>query len=381
MLQIYGHNQSDIPLLLLYDELVPAAHLKGNISRLGRMYLYNLNRQLGCEEEELWLDVGRGLFCRGPFGPAPNFYRNSLGLHDLPLSMEFIQGDVLLRFLASLKSKEVDRIMVMEAITSGTWITDVFEQVSRTTVISTTTKTPIAVAANIWESDSNSLSERRLLEDGMTRFKLAKGIYLGLRLNPDAENAWLPQASSILHARGISLENVSEVYELIHARAWLNGSLSNYQVRQDQESIYLFIRPPPPDLRNCATASLHYWSLQEDGQAPLSHLACHDLGLPVELYFYNHSSYSRSWSNECYETLHQYQLLRAFDPTTTGFARYLGYDIVFNPLNDSARFDQVHQESSPERIPSTLASDVQAIECPTQIHPTRIPLWICDCHF
>ncbi|KAK1221991.1 hypothetical protein PQX77_015190, partial [Marasmius sp. AFHP31] len=65
---------------------------------------------------------------------------------------------------------------------------------------------------------------------------------------------------------------------------------------------------------------------------------------------------------EDYQHIHQYQVLRGFDPSTTDFARHLEYDQhLFQPVNDSDRF-QIHQESLPESRPSTPAFDIQEFE-------------------
>ncbi|KAJ8083397.1 hypothetical protein PM082_009269 [Marasmius tenuissimus] len=49
-------------------------------------------------------------------------------------------------------------------------------------------------------------------------------------------------------------------------------------------------------------------------------------------------------STENYQLIHRYQLLRAVDPTTTNFARPLGYDFTFQPVSDKNRFAEAYEE-------------------------------------
>ncbi|KAK1226502.1 hypothetical protein PQX77_010510 [Marasmius sp. AFHP31] len=58
-----------------------------------------------------------------------------------------------------------------------------------------------------------------------------------------------------------------------------------------------------------------------------------------------------SWSTKLYKQLDEYQRLRGFDPTTTNFARHLGYARnIFNPVHDTDRFHDDYKD--------------QHIECP-----------------
>ncbi|KAJ8079193.1 hypothetical protein PM082_021693 [Marasmius tenuissimus] len=292
---------------------------------------------------------------------------------ELPLTAELVQEDILLRFLASLNSKEVDDVVVCGVISSDAW-NRVPEGVLRPTVVSTSTNTPIAVANNdAWRGWRDTLPGRNVLENGMTRFTLAGGGDVWLGWNWDAEWAWMAQAWSVFSARGISLDEDLSVFELIYPCAELSGCLSDSKARQRSEQpIYLFFQSLPPNLDNGDTSSLHFWSFDEDGQSPLSDDLCHDFGLPTELRLYQYFI-SRSWSHEAYSRLRQYQILRGFDPSTTDFARSLGYDEnIFHPLRDSDRFAQVNQEPSLEIGASTETAYVSTLEGPTTAHPTQL---------
>ncbi|KAL0563560.1 hypothetical protein V5O48_018506, partial [Marasmius crinis-equi] len=69
---------------------------------------------------------------------------------------------------------------------------------------------------------------------------------------------------------------------------------------------------------------------------------CHYLGLPLALKI-KVSQRACSWSNDVYRKIYQYQVARGFDPSTTDFARSIGYDDpVYKPIQiDSDRFEEV----------------------------------------
>ncbi|KAK1223388.1 hypothetical protein PQX77_013741, partial [Marasmius sp. AFHP31] len=207
----------------------------------------------------------------------------------------------------------------------------------RPTVFSTLTQTPIAVARSVWTSNYTNLVDWICLENNFTRFRLGGDGSLLLGWNRDADRAWLSQASSVFYARGVSFEGDLMDFKLVRPRAWLDGYLDNSPSKcrqRRQQPIYLFLHPPPFDFCNGYTSSLHHWSFQEDGQSQLSLETCHNLGLPIDLHLDVFGSNTFSWSTNHHKSLHHYQVLRGFDPTTTDFARHLGYHHIFQPHND-----------------------------------------------
>ncbi|KAJ8089544.1 hypothetical protein PM082_014800 [Marasmius tenuissimus] len=319
-----------------------------------------------CAYEEIWMDPTRGVVCRGPKGPYSYILVGALGFEDLPPTAELLQKEVLVRFLASHKSKEADDAF-MYAMYHALNGEVVPERVNRPTVFSTLTKTPIAVANNLWGSRWDNLVDRTCLENGWTRFRLDEDGELDLRWNWGAEKAWLSQPWSVFHAWGVLLEDDREGFTLVFPCAWLVGHLddspSKCQLRR-QQPIFLFIYPPPPNLPYGKTSSTHHWSLHEDGQPQLSPELCRDLSLPDQLDF-EIRFFARSWSTDNYKLIRQYQTLRGFDPTTANFARHVGYgDHIFHPLDDSDRFKDVHkdQTSPSPQAPTDLGGSVNIID-------------------
>ncbi|KAJ8089576.1 hypothetical protein PM082_014832 [Marasmius tenuissimus] len=166
--QVYAIQNGTIPSMVLWHNLLPLAQFKENVRGLGLLYLESLRRQLGCDDEELWMDSSRGVICRGPKGPDSSIPADRFQLKDLPSTAELLQEEVLVRFLASHKSKEADDAF-MDAMNYARNYEVVPERVDRPTIFSTQTKTPIAVANNAWKSLEDTLVERTCLENGLTR--------------------------------------------------------------------------------------------------------------------------------------------------------------------------------------------------------------------
>ncbi|KAJ8089551.1 hypothetical protein PM082_014807 [Marasmius tenuissimus] len=363
--QIFAIDNGTIPSMVLWHNLLPLVQFAEKVGRFGLLYLESLRRQLGCWDEELWMDSSRGVICRGPKGPYSQFLGDWLEFKDLPPTAELLQEDVLVRFLASHKSKEADDAFLV-AMCYAANDEDVPERVNRPTIFSTRTKTPIAVANNVWKSFWDRLVERTCLENGWTRFRLDGDGTALLGLNWGAEKAWLSQAWSVFHARGVSLEDDQEGFNLVYPfpslGGYVNESPSKRQRRQ-QQAIFLFLYSPAPNPRYCQTSSFHHWSFQEDGQPQLSPELCCDLGLPVQLQLHN-EFHAHSWSTDSYKLICQYQTLRGFDPTTADFARHLGYDHIFRPVDDSDRFEDIYKDeiSACPAIPIDLSKAVTTID-------------------
>ncbi|KAK1219625.1 hypothetical protein PQX77_017637 [Marasmius sp. AFHP31] len=343
--QMYAVDIGSIPSILYWNELVPAVVLKENVGLLGQAYLYSLRRHWNCTEGELWMDPTRGVICRGPEGPYPNLLGISFETDDMPSTVDLLQEDACLRFMASCKSKVADHAFVRGIRSAGSDV-GVPESFDQPTVISALTQTPIAVAKNVWESDD--LVERTVLESGLTRSRVVGGGVVRLWWNINVVEAWLCQALGVFHTQGIGLDVDLSVYRLVRHKGCLDGDLANDEIhcqRRSQQPIYLFLHPPPLNQPNGKTSSLHFWSSHEDGQSPLPPDICHDLGLPTTLKYWRYSYISYSWPTNTYKQLDKYQRLRGFDPTTTDFARHLGYDgNIFNPVNDTDRFDEDYED-------------------------------------
>ncbi|KAL0567755.1 hypothetical protein V5O48_014243 [Marasmius crinis-equi] len=346
--QLAAINLSNIPMLILTGDLVPAAHLVDRVGVIGQAYLRTLAMQMGCRwDNSLWMDTSRGVFCRGPEGPQ-HYIMNGFGFDDLPLDAGLVKEDILLRYLTSRKQ---DR-EVVQALSLDWDLRTPQSKVERPTVISTLTDTILAVGpSGVWKKEEfkeSCLGEREELPNGVTRFTLHhNGQSLELKLDwhePMCE--WLAQATSIFCAHGISLEDNLRAYtnmasELLLPQM-LTGTLSNSRAKRQRHKncppIYLFIPPLSTSI---------FWSFDPDGQNPIATDLCHYLGLPISLVL---ECTEDSWPTSTYKALLTYQIARGFDPNTTEFARhnrYPIYEIAEQPL--PSRFEQV-EDSKPTEM-------------------------------
>ncbi|KAK1233286.1 hypothetical protein PQX77_003561 [Marasmius sp. AFHP31] len=348
--QMYAVDIGSIPSILYWNELMPAAVL--NVGVLGQIYLQSLCWEWGSTVSELWMDSARGVICYGPCGPDLDVPWLGLEIKDMPSTVDLLQDDVFLQFMANCRSKEADCVFIKGIETTMDAI-DVPESFDQPTVISALTQTPIAVTENVWDSDDSGFNiggDRKVLDNGLTRFRV-EGItdfrtIIWLELNvKDTREAWLCQAPGVLSARGIELDADLSVFILIQRKVTLIGWIS-YKYRRYPQPIYLFVcPPPPPNQLDGETSSLHFWSLHEDGQKPLPPDICEDFGLPTMLEYTDYDNESWSWPTKTYRLIDEYQRLRGFNPSTTDFARHLGYDQhVFQSVEDTNRFDEDNED-------------------------------------
>ncbi|KAK1223987.1 hypothetical protein PQX77_013123 [Marasmius sp. AFHP31] len=375
-------TRSKVPLLIFLGGLVPITHFGKNIGPLGRMYVYSLFRYSRSGKQlnwldwtgTTWVDPARGMICRGPLGPADSdhelstLYGAYLDVENLPPAIELLEEDISFCFLVSQKSAEVDRAFV-KAI-CGQWADWAdcpkykLELYHRPSIVSALTRTSIAVANNawippLWLEKYEKIAARNILENELTRYQLNEGddkrslILVGWNHAGDTGMAWLSQALSLFQSRGISLEGDLSVYHIVCRSAFLRGDLDESPSKRQQrhrQPIYLFLHPLPPhfdeDDTEYYTSSLHFWSLHVDGESQLSPESCFDFGLPVQLFFVNHGFDRFFWNTDDYKRVHEYQLARGFDSTTIDFARHLKFDhIVFQPINNSDRFEELKERS------------------------------------
>ncbi|KAF9256253.1 hypothetical protein L218DRAFT_1007599 [Marasmius fiardii PR-910] len=100
---LFGYNKSSVPLLIFHGELVPIAHVETQVGLLGEMYFNILKRVLGCLKNELWMDPTNGRFCRGPVGPKCLEWVVGSGVNAIPLDVEFLKEDIMIRYFSSIK--------------------------------------------------------------------------------------------------------------------------------------------------------------------------------------------------------------------------------------------------------------------------------------
>ncbi|KAL0564876.1 hypothetical protein V5O48_017161 [Marasmius crinis-equi] len=314
------------------------------------------------------------MFCCGPEGPGDDGYDYLDGFEDaenVPSSVEFLQEDVVRRFLTGFKSKWAD-VIVVGALDRAGREEDADLKFDYPTVISPLTNTPIAASGFSRWRDRSSEKRGDLLENGQTRLDDPPA---KLSLESLSQGTvWLSQAWSIFHAHGVSLEDDLSKYKLIVPYIYLDLSLSQSDRklrRRRQQPLFLFIRPlPSTPLHSCTTSSHHYWSFNEGGRSPLSADICHHLGLPITLELKVSRHIACIWSNDVYKTIHEYQVTRGYDPRTTDLAQSLGYRVFKLIHNDSNRFEEadvVEDSTAPSTTSAAIESDWTSVEGPRSL--------------
>ncbi|KAL0567809.1 hypothetical protein V5O48_014185 [Marasmius crinis-equi] len=345
--QVFGINTT-VPTVLFYDERQPLANFLSSLGFWGKCYLEALRVTQfgGCSDNKIWLDPKKGELCQGPEGPGceipiepPDDWESGR----VPCSAELLQDDSCLRFLASCKSKDVDRwITRLIAWEFSAGVSLEVPEVHQPTIFSTLTDATIAVSGGV-RYEGGCLGEKEVTENGETR---DKGDWLTLWTEEEEEReVWMSQASSVFHQRGVSLDDDLSQYKLTLPRLYMYGHLLTSETTRQrcrEKTIYLFVHPltPSTPMEDCTTSSLHHWSFDPTGQHPLPAEMCKDLGLPTILNFEVYPPYQYCWNNKAYKWMHEYQLARGFNPKTPDFARHLGFP-VYQVQSDSNRFEDI----------------------------------------
>ncbi|KAK1224249.1 hypothetical protein PQX77_012871 [Marasmius sp. AFHP31] len=371
--QLFGINRSRIPFLIFYGELVPAAQFTKGLGLLSKTYLELLRRQLGCDDNEMWMDPRIGVLCTGPEGPlCGELIKSILPSCEVPTDVELLKEGVFLTYLGSLRLGGDFDNEVVGVLGSTTSIPDKSDLIpSRPSIVSVVTNTVIAVRSGSlwsWGTWDRCLGERDLLENRLNRFTLQHSQFeFEIQLDDHEEHiCWLSQSLSIFHASHVSLEDDLSKFKLILPK--LKGTVSPSKTKRRRRwrapPIYLFIRPmstfEPSGEVGSETTVFHFWSFDENGQIPMSDDTCVYLGLPVALFASSEQVY---WPTQTYKTLREYLVAKRYDPAAPGFARYLGYPLYevtesmssrFEDIDDSAEEPVEAAESSATGISSTL---------------------------
>ncbi|KAL0563380.1 hypothetical protein V5O48_018688 [Marasmius crinis-equi] len=156
------------------EELVPAAHILDTTRRLGggflkELYIAELLWHLGGYElNEVWIDPSRGVLCRGLVGPECKIFTGWTRIFkDIPSDVDFLKEDVFIRFAASVKSRNIDELLVGRLAYRGRSEGST-HRVNQPTVI-TPSNTPIAFGPLRWRT-YDLHDESTELENGTTRW-------------------------------------------------------------------------------------------------------------------------------------------------------------------------------------------------------------------
>ncbi|KAG7090138.1 hypothetical protein E1B28_011746 [Marasmius oreades] len=166
----------------------------------------------------------------------------------------------------------------------------------------------------------------------------------------DESVPWLTQALCVFHAHNISLDEDLSNYKLLFSSLEFTGTLQKSKRKHQRRQllctpIYLIFLP--------SLHPVYHWSLDPIGQTPLSQDTCKYLGLPFKLSLKVTAS-QICWPTKIYKAIHDYQIMRGFDPKTTDFVQSFNFPI-FDIVPTENRFQEIVEE--PQEI-SAESDDV-----------------------
>ncbi|KAG7096327.1 hypothetical protein E1B28_003771 [Marasmius oreades] len=348
MMQLFGINRSNVPLLIFHSELVPLVQVWRDLPILGRAYFRTLAlMKFDCHEIALWIDPKRGRLICGLMGSGCDSIEGLLlETPTMSSNIDLLQEDVFWRYLPGVKpsDREFDECVIATLALQYDYIQGSYSH-NRvpwvTGVHSTVTESPIAIAVVPWISDE-CFDDRLLMADGAARFTLLnvrKDVYFWLiDLDLRISRAWLSQAPAVFHKLGISLdEDLDLGVPNLGLVGWIDGDEVFWQRRHRHGPIYLYILPRRQHSRTLRV----FWSSDENGKRGFSEGARRYLGLSTGTGFSDPMQYS--WTTQVYKEMQRWQVSRGFDPTTTDFARYLGHPIFDVMQSDTSRFEELDE--------------------------------------
>ncbi|KAK7021350.1 hypothetical protein VNI00_017453 [Paramarasmius palmivorus] len=221
-----------------------------------------------------------------------------------------------------------------------------------------------------------ALYDQIFVAGGMTRFSLdldlawsTNDLAIIVSFNESAR-IWLSQAHRIFN----TVDDIHDIENCFLATLIVDlsvtpdcaGSSCSYHSESfdqvddpDTKSpVYLFVQPPPTRLSEVdawLNSQVFFWSYDENGTTQITEHIQRCLGLP-KLTLGTPRILLRSWRKYVYDAVYTWQVARGFDPTTSDFARSLGfstYQAVSN--NDlSASREDFNAEPTMSRIAEAL---------------------------
>ncbi|KAJ8080106.1 hypothetical protein PM082_016934 [Marasmius tenuissimus] len=397
--QLHGFNDSEIPMAIFHDLLVPANHVIEHAQNSPALLCYlrlqgetaasNLSPTIASiissapysHNEHIWIKPQTGDVCLGPAGPwidlrfpiwihSASPHNPHLGRSPLPLSA--YNNPALFDYLVQNATNELVVYALSQQYTWPYYHDEInYDQhilhVRRRFHGQPVAKFPESTwtftfhCFSRFPDDLEELTET-LMEDGRIRLTIwnheIEHRSLNFHFFQDRKPwysysaAWLCQAVHVFHILGIPREEwedfalLPDYSMLLSLRPFGHAqSHRNFDHRFDPP-YYLFVLPPPqlpdttPDVvswNRAPAGSLYYWSVDPDGNSRMSEAHHMALGLPC---FRNSADlFQVSWKAEIYDLVRQWQEAKGFDPTTTDFARSMGHPIVEILPQDDNRFD------------------------------------------
>uniref|UniRef100_A0A0W0FFR5 Uncharacterized protein n=1 Tax=Moniliophthora roreri TaxID=221103 RepID=A0A0W0FFR5_MONRR len=366
--QLFGINQSAIPVLIFHHELIPCAHFYTG-SFWMHVYIQYLVQNMECRSDMLWMNTTSGVLFSGPNGPNIQFhglFKNESIV--VPSTIDMLKDDTSFSskstFLDDLfprmaedhRSKDADHpdwSSAMPHYLRRLWRNppdhlpmDVIGGLRFDTVYSPSLEAVARwprEAASIWKWwKMHGLVDETELDGGLTRFKLdpvqGRRVYLGAYV--DFERGWLSQSSRVFDALDVT-EGKENFFAVCPPDLFLRSTqrprtfstLHNAEHPIEETlptPIYLFVHSLPTTLSELVSwleRPCYFWSFDKTGQSRLSEEERERWGLPVLVP--DTGVFNQVWLYSCpthiYDALQDWQKARDFDPTTSDWAQSMGY--------------------------------------------------------
>uniref|UniRef100_A0A0W0G2E5 Uncharacterized protein n=1 Tax=Moniliophthora roreri TaxID=221103 RepID=A0A0W0G2E5_MONRR len=367
--QLFGINQSTIPMLIFHNELIPLGHFY-KYSFWSSLYLSHLTKNNKWESiRSVWKDM-RGFLCGGPEGPNADwkFFSSADGSLVVPKKADMLKDDISFQFFCKIGSSMDNSILKCAGFSQEpTYLDDLYLEVTKD-LLSNDTETPYYLynlwqnpcyyfpmniigrlqfhtvyspskeavarwpkgAYSLWEFvdwGQMGLVEKIVLSSGLTRFKLemTQGKRICLRAEYNwfkLRIAWLSQSSWVFNALGMNKgeENfflINPPHLMIHSARnydslpffdFYNHKYSNKKVLPPP--IYLFVHPLPEsisELMSWKNSQPYFWSFDETGQLEMSEEECERWRLPKLTPQTNGLAFLSSWPMHIYAALQDWQ--------------------------------------------------------------------------
>ncbi|KAG7087960.1 hypothetical protein E1B28_012001 [Marasmius oreades] len=404
--QLRGFNDSDIPMVLFHEELIPVQHIQRHhkystalqcyLSFQASIAMHNMPEWCRTERINLyhwyhvWIQPRNGRVSFGPAGPRPDFF--PVGAYpdwqlkscsDIPvLHPATYNADCITEHLIKYCP---DHFFLDVLASTGT----------RSNMYPKTEDWP-RHTCHVWDRFSGrslarfrsgwtykidfSFAEELLhsvtMEDGRTRFsinsatawlQMQEEIPFGFTYEIDLpwhqqRHGWLSQACSIFNTLNIPKDKWSDYHFVDLVYLGLNLGTLDHDVEGDFDAItpnianesnyYLFLLPPPPSLPGgfpdihawMSGKNLYYYSLDPNGKSVMTETQCLSFRLPPIVPNFTFRGYS--WNSDVYDLISAWQEKKGFDPTTTEFTRSLGYPIMEVIYSmDDGRFEDLFENT------------------------------------
>ncbi|KAF9257159.1 hypothetical protein L218DRAFT_936087 [Marasmius fiardii PR-910] len=416
IMQLRGFNDSDTPMILFHDEHLPVQHVIQQQDyqslRLLQCYLslqatkVKLHTRQWRQTEpkasyfcdNVWVQPRTGGICFGPKGPPTKFFPLSsttaweLERHpDLPvLPTATYNTKCLLEFLVKHSSDNfflecLDNLVNASVYRAERYVPPwchVWGPFDR----------HIANFGAHWTYQArhaNSVEEifKPITEDGARRFTVTSitplhelWFWFEFKMNHkpyfDTSMGWLSQACSIFSTLNIPKDEWSGcgltpfIYLELNPAPFddRHNEASDKAFIHLDDPYYLFLIPPPrfpdgyPDINTWKSGKhLYYWSTDPDGQSIMPESQRLSLRLPSFIPDAWVTWYT--WTSDIYDTIWAWQEMKGFDPTTTDFARSLGYPVM--EVVDEKRLKVLSDVTADLALPDRSSLAVDASPQPT----------------